>query len=71
MGVTDRDGWIQDPDGNWHQKPRPRISPMGWVVIGLVLCALVAGGFYLNWKADQDRVSGEMGDLACTIALDC
>ena len=66
-----RDGWIRDPDGNWHPKPRPRITIGGWLAIVVVVAAFAAGGIYWNWKADQDRLDGEMRDLSCRISLDC
>lgn len=69
--MSEHEGWVQDPDGNWHQKQRPRISPVGWLVILVVVASLVAGGFYVNWKADQDRVNGESDSLSCQIMGSC
>lgn len=69
--MSEHDGWIQDPDGNWHPKPRPRISGGGWFVILVIVASLVGGGIYWNWKADQDRQAQETQDFTCQLMGGC
>lgn len=61
----DHRGWVQDPAGNWHQKRR--MSTGARLTIAAVVASLVAGGFYWNWKQDQDRQQEMQERFACEL----
>ena len=58
--MAETPGWVQDPDGGWHQTIPPRRNGNTWTVaIICVVVVLVVGagvGAFVWWDAKKDQI---------------